>query len=236
MTIIFPNTAAQQAVRALIEKAQQATKESKFNIHKNKIDPFPALIDSMLQGIPLEQWLAQEKIRQNQKTLQNAIGNFHQTVIASFDGWENLGTGKVLDVRNQKQKMIAEIKNKFNTTKGNHKVQIYRDIANKISEPAHVGFTGYYVEIIPSGRGAKAVYDKPFVTSDNNKNGMRVEQREDVRIIDGKSFYKIVTGQTDALEQLYQSLPAMIRQAIGTQNVAPENEDLFLALFEKAFG
>jgi hypothetical protein len=50
----------------------------------------------MLQGIPLSSWVRQEKVRQSQKTLQNCIGNFHQSIIASFDGWEDLGTGMSL--------------------------------------------------------------------------------------------------------------------------------------------
>ncbi len=235
MTLIFPNNAAQAVVTSLVHKARQSVYEAETDLYKNNVDPFSALIDSMLQGIPLSNWVMQEKVRQSQKTLQNCIGNFHQSVIASFDGWEDLGTGKIIDIRNKDRNIVAEIKNKYNTTKGNHKIQIYRDIKATLYQPDHNGFIGYYVEIIPSGRGAKTLYNKPFVPSDNTKNGERVIARDDIRVIDGRSFYKIVTGAEDALSQLYKALPEMIRKALNDSSIKPENETLFSELFEKAF-
>jgi hypothetical protein len=232
---IFPNEAAQAVVSDLVRKAKQSVYDASPDLYKNKVDPFSALIDSMLQGIPLSNWIAQEKVRQSQKTLQNCIGDFHQSVIASFDGWEDLGTGQIIDIRNKKQKVVAEIKNKYNTTKGNHKIQVYRDIKETLDREDHKGFIGYYVEIIPSGRGAKTLYDKPFVPSDNTNGGQRADARDDIRLIDGRSFYKIVTGVDDALSQLYKGLPEMIRTALNDSSITPENEDLFLEIFQKAF-
>jgi hypothetical protein len=235
MTKVFPNEAAQAVVSDLVHKAKLSVYEADTDLYKNKVDPFSALIDSMLQGIPLSNWMTQEKVRQSQKTLQNCIGNFHQSVVATFGGWENLGTGNIVDIRNKKRKIVAEVKNKFNTTKGNHKIQIYRDIETILKQEDHQGFVGYYVEIIPSGRGAKTLHDKPFVPSDNTKKGQRAASRDDIRLIDGRSFYKIVAGVDDALAQLYSSLPEMIRIALGNNNMNPEKEELFLQLFEKAF-
>ncbi len=235
MTRVFPNSAAQSVVNELVHKAKQSVYEADANLYKNKVDPFSALIDSMLQGIPLSRWMTQEKVRQSQKTLQNCIGNFHQSIIASFSGWEDLGTGNIVDIRNNERRIVAEVKNKFNTTKGNHKIQIYRDIEAILKQPEHKKFVGYYVEIIPSGRGLKTIYDKPFVPSDNIVKGQRANTREDIRIIDGRSFYTIVTGEEDALAELYQSLPEMIRIALGNDKLKPEHEELFVQLFEKAF-
>lgn len=235
MAKIFPSDSSQNIVNELIRKAKGSASDDRFNLYKNKIDPFSALIDSMLQGISLTDWLNQEKVRQSQKTLQNLIGDFHQSVIASLDGWENLGSGGIIDIRNEKLKIAAEIKNKYNTTKGSHKIQIYRDIETILKNPAYEGFTGYYVEIIPSGKGTKVLYDKRFVPSDNRKSTQPPVPRDDIRIIDGKSFYKIATGEEDALEQLYKSLPNMIRKALGDRGTTPEKEDLFIKLFEKAF-
>lgn len=235
MKKIFPNTATQIIVDNLVRDAKSSVYEAVSDLYKNKVDPFSAIIDSMLQGIKLADWIAQEKIRQNQKTLQNLVGGFHQSVIATFDGWEDLHVGEIVDVRNQKHKIVAEIKNKFNTTKGNHKIQIYRDLESSLERKEHKGFTGFYVEIIPSGRGVKTLYDKPFTPSDNTKRGLRAVSREDIRIIDGRSFYKIVTGEDDALEQLYKSLPEMIKKSIGRCEISPDNENLFIELFDKAF-
>ncbi len=60
MTVVFPNQAAQAVVTSLVHKAKQSVYEAKTNLYKNKVDPFSALIDSMLQGIPLSNWLTQE--------------------------------------------------------------------------------------------------------------------------------------------------------------------------------
>lgn len=235
MSILFPNPKIQQIIDGIVAKARATVLDAEKNIDKNKIDPFSALIDSMVQGVSLQIWLQQEKSRQSQKTLQNCIGEFHQHVIASFDGWEDLGTGNVADVRCKGKRVVAEVKNKFNTTKGNHKVQIYRDLEAVIAKPEYQGFTGYYVEIIPSGKGSKAVYDQPFTPSDNVTK-KRVAERADIRRIDGRSFYALVTGQHDALEQLYKSLPAMIRTSLKEEVLMPEADALFDALFQKAFG
>jgi len=235
MAKIFPNDSAQTVVTDLVHKARRSVYEADTDLYKNKVDPFSALIDSMLQGIPLSNWIKQEKVRQSQKTLQNCIGNFHQEIIASFADWNNLCTGNIVDVTNSEKKIVAEVKNKFNTTKGNHKIQIYRDIEAILTKPEYRGFTGYYVEVIPSGRGAKTIYDKQFTPPDNTKSGQRAVARDDIRVIDGRSFYKMVTGEEDALVQLYKSLPQMIRDALGKSKIKPEDEELFLELFNRAF-
>jgi uncharacterized protein (DUF2461 family) len=124
----------------LVHKAKQSVYEADKDLYKNKVDPFSALIDSMLQGITLSKWVMQEKLRQNQKTLQNCIGSFHQSIIASFDRWEDLGTGQIIDIINKEHNIVAEIKNKYNTTKGNHKIQIYRDIKATLEKQEYKGF------------------------------------------------------------------------------------------------
>lgn len=233
MPTVFPNPQTQRVVSDLAQKAYAIYRRD-VDIYRNKIDPFSAVMDAMAQGISIEEWMRQERARQLQKTLQNCIGRFHQSVVASFEGWNDLGVGQIIDVENSSKEIIAEIKNKYNTTKGNHKVQIYRDIENSLRCSSRIGFTGYYVEVIPSGQGIRSIYNSPFTPSDNN-TGMRVPLREDIRKIDGKSFYKLVTGEETALQQLYQSLPSMIRIALTDCSIQTQDEDLFSELFSRAF-
>jgi hypothetical protein len=192
-------------VERVIDVAKNASNKAEGRLFKNAIDPFSALFDSMIQGVTLEQWLEQEKARQAQKTLQNALGNFHQEILGSISGWESLGTGNVFDLRNDSLKIIAEIKNKYNTTKGNHKVAIYDDLSGQLKDN-YGGYVAYYVEIIPKN---KAVYNKPFVPSDNRTHKKR-KSREDIRVIDGKSFYDLATGDSEAIKKLYEVLPIVI--------------------------
>jgi hypothetical protein len=201
-------------------------------LYKNQIDPFSAVFDASLQKISLSQWLEQEKSRQMQKTLQNTIGDFHQDILGAMTGWENLGRGHVLDVRNPKKKIIAEIKNKHNTTKGNHRKQIYDDIKKELAKPENEGFTGYYVEIIPKNQKR---LDKPFTPSDNLTQKRRMVN-ESIRVIDGKSFYKLATGVDDALEQLYNALPRAISMIYGTNTNKILEDKLFYDLFQRVYG
>lgn len=55
-------------------------------LYNNVVDPFSAVFDSIINKITLEQWLEVEKSRQVQKTLQNGIGTFHQSLIGNIDG------------------------------------------------------------------------------------------------------------------------------------------------------
>lgn len=127
----------------IVDTGISAIKNSEATFHDNIVDPFSAIFDSAISGISLSEWIEREKARQMQKTLQNCIGSFHQKVLGSICGWEDLGTGGIVDIKNEKSKIIAEVKNKWNTTKGNHKVRIYDDINNLLKQPMHRGFTGY---------------------------------------------------------------------------------------------
>lgn len=218
------------AVKEVLDIAQHAADEAEDNLFSNKVDPFSAIFDSMRQNISLEKWLTQESARQVQKTMQNALGNFHQRIIGSIDGWENLAVGSVIDVRNMKKRVIAEIKNKYNTTKGSDKKAIYDNLDSQLRQMYH-GFTGYYVEIIPQG---SEPYDEPFTPSDNTTHKQR-PRNEHIRIIDGKSFYAMASGKGDAINELYRSLPIAIGKILQLDHERLVDEELFRRLFERAY-
>ncbi|WP_278382706.1 Eco47II family restriction endonuclease [Pseudoalteromonas distincta] len=208
-----------------------------FDLYRNTLDCFSASIDALLQGISMDDWLKQEKERQIQKTKQNAIGSLHENIMGSIDGVTSLPVGNLVDIVCEDKKIIAEVKNKHNTTKGNHKVQIYRDLAQKLAE-INDDFTGYYVEVLP--KGAKS-YDNAFTPSDNQTN-KKLPKREDIRVIDGKSFYAKLTGNDGALNELYESLPSIVAEIIKEQynvNLDADSivrENMFSENFVKAYG
>ena len=217
-------------VKAVLDVAKNAAGDVEKKLYSNVIDPFSALFDASCQGISLEQWIRQEKSRQTQKTLQNAIGEFHQNILGSISGWKNLGSGNIADLINEDKRIIAEIKNKFNTTKGNHKTAIYEDF-KKLLDKDHARYSCYYVEIIPQ---AKKEYDKPFCPSDNRK-GKRKPKNSRIRITDGRSFYSLVSGEKNALEQLYLVLPKVIGDIFGDGEYIVENAREFQKLFYRAY-
>ena len=191
------------------------------DIFDNTLDIFGAVVDSKLQRIDLKDWKDSEETRKTQKTLQNIIGKLHQIIIGTFDGWDDLGTGNVVDVINKDIKIIAEIKNKHNTTKGNHKVSIYDDLEHLL-ETEYTDYTGYYVEILPKD---KKVYNAPFTPSDN-KTSTRRTKNEKIRVIDGKSFYELITGNKNAIKEMYTILPDIIDEILCDEKII-DNEDKY---------
>lgn len=231
---VFDRNRLKEVLRPLVMSTYAAQQEEK-DVYKNTLDCFSAAIDASIRGITLEDWIESEKQRQAQKTLQNKIGDFQQQAIGTLDGVTDLGVGAVIDIICEDKKIVAEIKNKWNTTKGNHKVNVYDDLLLKIN--SNQGYTGYYVEILPQ-KGK--MYNKPFMPSDNNTKTRR-PLNEHIRVIDGRSFYKILTGKDDALKELYLLIPDLTSEILieycGVSRNANiiKNDDFFLELFDKVF-
>lgn len=211
-------------ISKLYKDYQKAKKEN--DIHSNAIDPFSALLEASFNNMTLSDWIVSEEARQVQKTLQNAIGTFHEEIIGEIIGFEHLQVGKVIDIVSSDRKIVAEIKNKYNTTKGNHKIAIYRDIATVLSLETYSNYTGYYVEIIPK---KPIAYNKPFEPSDNTTHE-RMPQNEKIRVIDGKSFYAMITGDENAIYSIYDEITKELLGLGLTVN------DEFKDLLHKAYG
>ena len=179
------------------------------DIFKNTLDCFGAVLDAKVLSISLDDWVNKVEIpRASQKSFQNILGIIHQKVLGTVDGWRDMETGEVVDLVSMDRKVIAEIKNKHNTTKGNHKIVPYFDLHELITNE-YEGFTGYYVEILPK---SKKTYDKEFTPS-NNK-GPNPPANPLIRQIDGRSFYALVTGEEDALDQFYEMFPEIVDEVL----------------------
>ncbi len=219
------------AVRNLLDVAADARKKADKGFNRNVIDPFAVLFEMSGFQVDEQTWLVSEKNRQAQKTLQNHVGTFHQAILGNIPGWEDLGTGGVVDVVSPSRKVIAEIKNKHNTVKGSDKVKVYDLIERAVMTKGHQykGFIGYYVEIIPK---STARYDKPFTPPDN-QTGQPRPANELIRQIDGYSFYALATGVPDALSQLFTVLPDVI-ESCSTYRFS--DREFARQFFQKAFG
>ncbi|HHY0457487.1 TPA: Eco47II family restriction endonuclease [Vibrio parahaemolyticus] len=233
----FSRNAIKDAIYPSIRRIYDA-QHSDLNIYRNTLDGFSGMIDALVQDISMDEWLEQERNRQIQKTKQNAIGSLHEEIMGSIDGVENLEVGNVFDIRCDDLRLIAEVKNKHNTTKGNHKVNIYRDLEDALDSREYHGFTAYYVEVLPKN-GQR--YNKPFTPPDNVSGG-NMPRRDDIRVIDGYSFYALLTDSPDALEELYDELPyivAEILSEISGDDVDPDlviESDAFNNIFTRTFG
>mgnify|MGYP000125552667 CR=1 FL=1 len=218
------------AVGKVVGVIENAERNSDTKLHKNVVDPFSALFHGATHAMPYKEWIKQEKTRQIQKTMQNAIGDFHQDILGSVKNWRNLGMGGGLDVVSKKEKIIAEIKNKFNTTKGNHRAEVYDSIKTKIKSKEYIGYTGYYVEVISQGKNK---YDKPFVPPDNKTKKNRPTNKK-IRVIDGVSFYALSTKRPKALQELFHAIPRVLADNYK-YNMKKEHIEEYYELFKKAF-
>ena len=210
---------------------KEATPKTSGLRYKNKLDPFSAIFDMAMNQTSFEEWFKQEIRRQQQKTMQNAIGKLHQQVLGSIAGWEDCGVGHIIDLQNAEKKIFAEVKNKFNTVKASDQYDLYDTLAQQRTRSrSYEGFTGYYVQII-----AKETMNRPFTPS-NHKHGSRIEPNEAIREIDGVSFYTLATGCPTALADLYKVLPYVLQEVCPDFDAkAVVTSESFMTLFEETF-
>ena len=222
MSYFKNNNALSEIIKKLYTIYTKA--QNSNDIYSNVIDPFSALLESSFNKMTYDQWIEAEKSRQIQKTLQNAIGTFHEEIIGEIKGFKNLKVGEIIDIISEDKKIIAEIKNKWNTTKGNHKVAIYDDIASVLAD--REGFIGYYVEVVPK---KPDLYNKPFTPSDNKTHSPRPENPK-IKVIDGKSFYAMITGDENAIFRIYDEIVEELKKL----KLNPDSK--FKQLLTKAYG
>ncbi|MGL4473668.1 MAG: Eco47II family restriction endonuclease [Shewanella sp.] len=224
-------------VRVLVQKTLEKNKQANKDFNKNVVDPFCSLFEG--PSFPNHEiWKRSELMRQTQKTIQNHVGTFHQKVLGHVDGWSDLGTGSVVDLVNVNKKIIAEIKNKYSTVTGGDLSNKYYSLEGLVS-PKHSKFkdyTSYFVQIIPK---RKQRYNVEFTPSDKEK-GEVCARNPLIRVIDGASFYELVTGREHALKELHAILPKVI-EVIYQQELEDEHfkfNDIsnYMDYFKLAYG
>lgn len=218
----------------LLTVAQQSLIKTQEDMHKNVVDPFSAMFQMAGFDMDAATWVKSEQARQAQKSFQNHVGDFHQNILGCVAGWNNLGVGKVIDLHSPSNKIIAEIKNKHNTVTGGSLKNVYVDLENEVMPKSSVyhGYTAYFVNIIPKNT---IRFDNEFTPSDKG-TGARKHSNPKIRIIDGASFYELVTGDAHALSNLFDVLPNVINDIIGKKQLKANEVDDLKSYFIKAYG
>ncbi|APJ04876.1 Eco47II family restriction endonuclease [Silvanigrella aquatica] len=215
-------------INEITQNSIKKKREIDENMKKNVLDPFSAIFECLTFNFDFDEWVRKEKTRQIQKTMQNMVGEFHQNVLGSIPGWENLKNGKVIDLECRERKIIAEVKNKHNTTKGDQKKSLYENF-EKLLNTKYIGYTAYYVEIIPNKKDG---YDEEFVPSDNILS-VRKMGNPKIRKISGQRFYELVTGDPYALKKLYEAIPK-ISEILG-KNISINTRNQLNHIFNSAY-
>ncbi len=214
--------------KELIAAAIGAEHKVNKNPYKNVIDPFSALVDAARQKISLDEWILQEKSRQIQKSFQNAVGDFHQHILGATPGWQDAGEGGSYDVINEEKKVIAEIKNKYNTMNSSSQLQTYDKLANWL-DYGKEGYVAYVVDIVPKN---PQPYTIPYTPSERK---VKRQTRDNLLRVDGRSFYALATGYPDAIDRLYSALPKVLEIILSVPEGTLVRGEEFSELFSKAY-
>ena len=209
-----------ECVKKVVEAYQSldenVTPTSILKESKNTIDEFKTIFDVCVNQISFDEWLKFELTRQQDKTINNKIGEFHQELLGKVDGWVDLGIGDEteIDLKKEDNTVFIELKNKYNTMNSSSE-KTCREKLEKVIEK-YPDATAYWA----------------YVISKNYKSEDRIwkyQQREDERIrrISGDRLYTMVTGDPKALEKTFNAIPKAIVEILGEEyKLTEEDEEL----------
>jgi len=227
----------EEFVKYVLDKGIDRKKQAENKFNKNVIDPFGSLFEAAAFNVNHKTWKDSETIRQCQKTLQNHVGELHQKILGEVGNWRDLGKGSVVDLVCDDKKIIAEVKNKYNTVTGGKLADQYYSLERLVMQKSskYRGYTAYFVNIIPKN---PEPFDKCFEPSDKEK-GAKCPKNENIRIIDGASFYSMVTENENAITELYNQLPTVIENIFSKHYAQPgfkiADKEIFQEYFNRAY-
>lgn len=214
-------------VKEVLSKAAKARKNAAANIASNALDPFSAVFEAASAGKSVNEWYVDEENRQIQKTIQNAVGTFHQKLLGSMPGWQDMNVGGGLDVRSASARVIAEVKNKHNTMNSSSAEATYDKLSNWLRY-RDKDFTAYVVKIVPKSPDR---FNRPWTHS-----AKLAALRENIREIDGYSFYAMTTGDPDALSKIYEKLRRTLGELTNDTKLELVSDPQASFIFKQTFG
>ena len=174
-------------IECLRQSAKNAVTGASKRRKKNIDDPFSSLLIAATHEIKYASDLTRLKDAESAlRGMSNALGRFHQSILASIDGWHDHDAG--YDLECPEQKLLAEVKNKWNTMNSANRRKVEEELETAIRQKPR-DWHGYLVIVIPR----KPVrFTKPL--------GKGVTE------LDGASFYAKVTGHPNAIHDLFDYL------------------------------
>lgn len=171
---------------------------SKQKLYKNKVDTFKLTFDSKFNKLDEESIIETEILRQIDKSINNAIGTFHEQILGGIKGFQ-MGDLSGFDIKANDDTLFADIKNKHNTMNSSAAESLFQKLARLAD--THKQAKCYWVQIL-----AKKSFDDKWTAEINGKE----YSHSRVYKISGDRFYALLSGKSDALFKLYKSLPHAI--------------------------
>ena len=193
-----------ECVKHVCESYQEVASTELDDLSSNGIDPFKIIFDIENKRISFSEWLKKEALRQEDKTVNNTLGEFHQMLLGKVRGWTDLGIGddSHLDLRKNDNTIFIELKNKENT--------LNADSKNQVREKLKAAITMY----------PTAIAYWAYIIKKDNTSGERIwkyrgDANPKIKVTWGSKVYELITGDPDALEKVWKVLPKAIAEVLG---------------------
>jgi len=204
---LFTDEQIKKEVKFILDKMSIEISDIENKYHKNVIDPFSALFEQVIFDNNISKWKNSEFKRQLQKTFGNLLGLFHQNLLCSLENCEE-PTGGGVDLICEKKKIVAEIKNKHNSTNYDSLAGSFDKLKHLLSKKKYADFTGYLVRIIPK---KPKNFSKELLVTTNKKKPQYRKPHKSIFEINGEFFYEKITGNKDVLKSIFYRLPEIFK-------------------------
>jgi hypothetical protein len=202
-------------------KAKNEISKKKF--YSNKVDTFKLTFDAKFNNLSEEELVEFEIKRQIDKSINNAIGTFHEDILGRINGYEK-GNLDGYDIKASDNSLFADIKNKHNTMNSSSSEALYQKL-QRFAEK-YPDSKCYWVQI-----WAKSSFCEQWQVSFGKRN----YNHPNVYKISGDQFYALLSGQENALFQLYKTLPKAIEDFLNSlENDEKQNTSTALAEIQES--
>ena len=215
----YVNFVSDEHLLKCVENLHKSYLKAKNNISKksfytNKVDTIKLTFDAKFNGINEEDLIQSEILRQIDKSINNSIGTFHEQVLGGINGYE-VGNLSGFDIKAEDNTLFADIKNKHNTMNSSSAEALFQKLARYADD--YKKAKCYWVQIL-----AKGSFNELWKGDINGKE----YSHSRVFKISGDQFYALLSGEEDALFQLYKSLPIAIDDYLKSiENNSSEKEN-----------
>lgn len=188
-----------------IEHLHKAYLRAKNNIsqksfYTNKVDTIKLTFDAQFNDINENDLIQSEILRQIDKSINNSIGTFHEQILGGISGFE-IGKLSGFDIKATDNTLFADIKNKHNTMNSSSAEALFQKLARYADD--YKKSKCYWVQIL-----AKSSFNEHWKGEINGKE----YSHSRVYKISGDQFYALLSGEEDALLQLYKALPLATKE------------------------
>lgn len=181
-------------------------KFSKKKFYRNKVDTIKLIFDAKFNDLSEDELIKLEIARQIDKSVNNAIGSFHEQILGGIEGFER-GNLSGFDIKASDNSLFADIKNKHNTMNSSSSESLFQKLARYADD--YKESTCFWVQILST----KSFNEKWFAII----NGKEYSHTR-VHKISGDQFYALLTGNENAFFNLYKVLPGAIDDFLKSTN------------------